>query len=230
VRTMQEALTGHQVRCATPLVAVRVEEKKHGPVGLYKKQVSKLRAMIDSAGPCSMVQLWSESRHEDVARAQTRRYSDRQSPRLLQWEPPVRRIVVFFKRMILIIRLAKNQRLEPSKTTSSASPTAKFVPTDKDRDPCIALHAISTHANGNLPGIPLLKTELYEREAEFTYKVVSVFLEFQTSEQSEEFCQIYRRLKQQWSKEAKEFQKLKAAVGPEFGYSPETPWWYCGTT
>jgi serine/threonine protein kinase len=165
----------------------------------------------------STVQLWSEKSFRD--RNAHLRQDSRNSVRKQFFSEPVRRrILVYQESSILIVRLAKNVRIERRPSTS-ASTILRIVPTDKARDSSFVASILSPSKHEVAAGIPLSREnlDLEEERAKFECRLLE--LNFETELQAKEFYSSYKLLKEEWHAEDKEIDRCKKDFGEVFGYS-----------
>ncbi|KAF2099468.1 kinase-like protein [Rhizodiscina lignyota] len=188
---LQEVFLGQEVmQMAKIKAAVLVIRQKKSVVKGFNRWRSSSKSSIElnDLGKASSVQLWRESHHRDVTiPMQSRR---RQSPRSIRPGPPTRRIVVFFDNSILILRVAKNVRID--KTPLFSSPTDSqctlvLVPTDTTADPSFSASLLRKPSGEPAPSFTLMKDDFESEEAENEVECSSLTLHFDSPVEAQSF-------------------------------------------
>ena len=168
----------------------------------------------------SCVQLWTESlRYDKIGPDAAAR---RQSPRSLRLRPDPIRVVVFYEKSILILRLARNERIEPRSNSDCSSTSIKIVPTDKTKDPSFPVSILRAKSDESLPGFPLSKDNFEAQEMQERTECSSLNLDFGNKDKADSFQRNYKILKKQWSEQPKRFESLQNHISEEIGYFQST--------
>jgi serine/threonine protein kinase len=181
----------------------------------------KLASAIETLGPASFVQLWSEQSYRDPLKALSRpkRDSPRAKEEFLLCAAP-RRIVIFFQTALLIVPIARNARVEKSKDT--ASKALKIVPTDKKADPSFV--ACLLHPTSKLQGryaLPLHRGQLEKEEYKGSFECKALEIVFQSEGDLIVFSKAYLALKKEWKDEDDQIKRSRRQMGPELGWAAD---------
>lgn len=166
------------------------------------------------------VQLWTESSRQDIIGPDAT--ARRQSPRSLRLSPGPVRVVIFYQKSILILRVAKNERIEPRSSSDPSSRSVTIVPTDRATDPSYPVSILRPKCDESLAGFSLSKDEFEAQEMENRVECSSLKLAFVNKEEADSFQRTYKKLKKQWSEQSKEFKNLQNHIGGEIGYFQST--------
>jgi serine/threonine protein kinase len=180
---------------------------------------SKNINVLATVGRALAVQLWSEESHKDPNAWKFRQRKD--SPRTVreyffQGASP-RRIVVYYERSILILRLAKNVRVEKPEQNSK-SPSLRIVPTDPAADPTFPASLLVCAPTARSPSIPLDRRKLDAEEERKGFECRSLTLAFQTPDELYAFYKAYRSLKKEWLNEEHDIENFRGKMGEELGW------------
>ena len=175
---------------------------------------------VENLGSAALVQLWSEESYKDpnAWRICQRKNSPRTVSEFFLYGALPRRIVVYYQRSILIIRLAKNVRLEKPTTTTTPT-TWRLIPTNKTRDSTFVASVIRC-PDGNA-ALPLDKSELDAEEQKGQFECTFVTLMFSNEHDSKAFHKAYQVLKAEWQLQDKQVQELKKSMGERVGWAPD---------
>jgi len=145
--------------------------------------------------------------------------SDRQSPRSRRPIPPHRRIVIFYDRSILIIRVAKNVRLQPAHDGDDSCTSLAFIPTDTKKDPSFPVYLLQRHPGDERPSFPLDKESFDSKEEECKQECSSLTIEFHSASEATSFRRFYKSIKKEWAEEWSKLETLYSRVSSDFGYA-----------
>jgi len=135
---------------------------------------------------------------------------------LLKLVPAHRRIVLFFERSIVTIRLARNVRIDRDTEKSGPSSSVLFVPIDKK---IFSVAIIQAQKPNEYPAIPLVIQELEALEETNCVDCRSLRLDFYSVEEARVFCIRYKQLKKQWTEECKQLESHQQEIGYDFQYT-----------
>lgn len=222
VLKLQELFLGQEVGMSMSLKAAHLEQK-------HRKFLPKKFPHRHSSGSsqqsswleqqASSVQLWigsSSSSKSISVRPGSAPSSRRQTPRSLRLGPPPRRVVVFYERSIVMIRMAKNVRIRQESPSDSA---LSFIPTDKQMDPSFSVSVFRATTEERSPSLPLARDVLEFEEEENSLECSHMTLHFKSTADATAFHYYYKKVKKRWVEEVKAFEALRNQVGPEFGYA-----------
>ena len=216
---LQEFFLGQEVGKSLGVKAAHLEQKqrKFLPKIPRRRNSESSQKSIQFECQASSVQLWKERMHGNILdKPNAAPTSRRQSPRSLGLGPPPRRIVVFYERSIVMIRIGKNFRMkQPSQPGNSLC----LVPIDEKTDPSFRVSVFRVKGEERSPSLPLSRDAFEFEEEENSLECSSLTLEFRSIADSTSFHHSYKRVKKAWAGELKAFEALKNQVGPEFGYA-----------
>jgi Protein kinase domain len=220
---LQEILLGFEVGKSMKLKAAQVELKhrKLMPKKFQRKGSGESGGRkYDLEVDASCIQLWKESSYGDITSMVSPALSSRrQSPRALRVGSPPRRIVIFFKQSVLVIRLAKNFRIQPPDPAGRAATSLDLVLTDGSRDPSFPVSVFKEKSKEPLPSFPLHREVFEAEEAENMVECSSLTLNFHSVGDAESFYRTYKKIKHGWAEDLKKFESVQKRIGPEFGYA-----------
>ena len=177
-------------------------------------------ALLNMEVNANSVQLWTESLRQDVIGPDAA--ARRLYPRSLRLGPGLVRVVVFYQKSILILRVAKNERIEPRSGSDPSSTSVTIVPTDRTRDPSFPVSILRPNFDESLPGFSLSTDSFEAQEMENRVECSSLKLAFGNKEGSDSFQRTYRKLKKQWAARLKDFETMQVHIGGEIGYFQST--------
>ena len=224
VDILQEILLAQKVHKSLKLSSASVELKRVRSLStLMYRGFGRSRpsdAMDSIEVHASSVQLWTACLRQDIIGPNAA--ARRQLPRALPLGPVPVRIVIFYQKSILILRLAKNQRIEPRSDSAPSSTSITIVPTDRATDPSFCVSILRPKSNETLPGFSLSKDQFEAHEMENRVECNSLKLTFFHKEEADSFQRTYKKLKKRWSEQIKEVQNLRNHIVEEIGYSQST--------
>jgi hypothetical protein len=186
-------------------------------------RTSKPRAELDDMGRARAVQLWSEHSFRDpnTFLFLQRRDSPRTAREYLLKGPSPRRMVIYYENALLILRLAKNARVEKPKG-DGASRTLNIVPTDKFKDPSftVSLLTAAPSRGDGAASIPLSREELEAEEKKGSLECKAIQMVFRDYDDLYMFYKAYRLLKKQWHDDQSEYEKNRQWMGEALGWAP----------
>ena len=204
---LMQSIIQHQRIWQTRIV-VRGEVERQSQKS--KHRIGPRKFSKESLEDILQVQLWAE---EPAKIRHARKGTD--LPRFVTGDLPYR-IVIYCKQSIIIVRLAKNARME--KPASDTSPTRRIMPTNPKQDPTFRV-SILKPLNGRI-SIPLSKTTLDEMEEKGKFECKSLRLDFRNDQDAAKFSEEYLRFKIEWKVLQKKFTKDTRTMGPEQGFAP----------
>jgi hypothetical protein len=217
---LQALFLGQVVGASFSLKTARLEQKqrKFLPKNFPRRRSS---GSSQQSSPleekASSIQLWMESSSESIAdRPGSAPSSRRQSPRSLRLGPPLRRIVVFYERSIVMVRIARNVRIRQKSDSDSV---LYLIPTDEKTDPSFPVSLFRAAIEERSPSLPLARDVLEFEEEEKTLECSQLALDFKSMTDATSFHHSYKKVKKKWMEEVKAFEALQNQVGPEFGYA-----------
>ncbi|MCJ1262496.1 hypothetical protein MMC22_002366 [Lobaria immixta] len=213
---MQSLLLGQRITHSCGLIGGEIERRSPFRQR-FKLQYcgSSIKEQLRSA---AIVQLWSEESGKTPKcwHGCQKRNSPRPLKEFLMHGALPRRIVIFYKSSIIIVRLAKNARIEKSTNTNNLT-AWRIIPTDKTRDPTFVASMI------NLPrsdvGIPLDRAILDAEERRGQFECRSLRLVFRNESDARLFHQAYQALKLEWKSQEKQIEELKDKMGQGWGWA-----------
>jgi serine/threonine protein kinase len=216
IRETHSILMGQEIKSSRGLAGCTIQDKRSGRA-FRGRPASKTGKYTGGDGHMT-VQLWSEKSYLDHSRP--REESRRSVRQPVFTQPAHRRIVVYLATGILVVRVAKNARIEHR--TSSSDPTLlRIVPTDAVRDPSFTASLLSPSHGETTVGIPLSKMELKEEEDKGAFECKSIELRFAAESDLKAVNTMYRKLKEEWRTEFQEIEKFKKRMGEVLGYAPD---------
>lgn len=220
---LQELFLGQEVCKSLTLKAVRTEQRQRG---LPSTKFARRR----SSGPsqesnqleleASSIQIWTESSYGNITETVNLASPPRKlSPRSLRLGPPPPRIVIFYGRSIVVIRMAKGVRIKEKSQSNASQSTLSFIPTDEQSDPSFPVSLFQAKMPARLPSLPISR-ELFEaEEMENSSECRTVTLRFNSVADATSFHRSYKKVKKSWMEAVKAFEALRDQVGPQFGYA-----------
>lgn len=170
-------------------------------------------------GVASTIQLWSEHSYRDPAA--NLRHRSRFSVRQQYFSGAApRRIVIYQESSILIVRLAKNARIE-RRSGKGDTTSLKIIPTDKSRDSSFKASLLSASQQEATVGLPISIEYLRSEEERFEFECKMVELNFGSEDHLKEFFRCYKTLKKEWKSEEEDFQDCRKNMGEVLGYAPD---------
>ena len=166
------------------------------------------------------VQLWTESLRQDIIGPDAT--ARRQSPRSLRLGPGPVRVVIYYHKSVLILRVAKNERIEPRSNSDPSTTSITIVPADRATDPSFPVSILRPKPDESLAGFSLSKDQLEAQEEENSVECSSLKLVFVNKEGADSFQRTYKKLKKQWSARLGEFKNLQNHIGGQMGYFQST--------
>jgi hypothetical protein len=130
--------------------------------------------------------------------------------------------VVFCENALLVVRFAKNVRLEKPKPKYSGF-CHKIVPTDQSlasRDPSFAVAVFSCTSRDLSPAVPLDREKLAALEGESEIECTCLELEFMTRQDTHDFQNKYRAMKKEWKDEYDAIELEKILGAEDRGWAP----------
>ncbi|KAF2739368.1 kinase-like protein [Polyplosphaeria fusca] len=203
------AFIGQDIMSSLPIQDCNIERKRHR---VRRDTNTPIEAAIT-------VELWSENAHLHPPLRSSRGHR-RSVRRNLFSEPTRRRVVIYFPTNILTIRFAKNVRLERLESASS-SKHIKLIPTDRKRDPTFSVSMLKPSKGEQVPGIPMSSTFLEKEEDSTKFECKSVELAFNHEHSRNAFYNTYRKMKEEWRIEDKEYEQCRRAMHNTLGFSLE---------
>lgn len=166
----------------------------------------------------AIVQLWSEEGHKTPKcwHGCQKRNPPRPLKEILMHGALPRRIVIFCRSSIIIVRLAKNARIEKSMNTNNLT-AWRIVPTDKTRDPTFVASML-TLPESDL-GVPMNRAILDAEEQRGQFECDSLRLVFSNEQEAKLFHQAYQALKFEWKSQDERIERLKNRMGPDWGWA-----------
>lgn len=166
----------------------------------------------------AIVQLWSEESYKTPKcwHGCQRNSSPRSRKEFLLHGALPRRIVIFYKSSIIIVRLAKNARIEKSMVTNNLT-AWRIIPTDKTRDPTFVASMITLPESD--VGIPMDRATLDAEEQRGHFECKSLRLVFRNEQDAKLFHQAYQKLKCEWKSQETQTQELKNRMGLDWGWA-----------
>ena len=214
---MQSILSGQDIRRCITLSGGQLHKR---PALRAKLRFQGSKAgTIEAFGSEAMVQLWSEESYKEPEawRACQRKNTPRSLTEYFLHGALPRRVVVYFQSTMIIVRLAKNMRLE-KKAHDRCPTTCTLIPTDKTRDSTFTACIIkSKHGQ---PAIPLDRATINEEELRHRIECESLSLAFQNEHDAKAFLKTYQVLKSEWHSEEKQVEELKKYMAMNVGYAP----------
>ena len=211
---LQSILQGQDIRQTINLMGVVVQRR--APVKSKWSKLNHKSSIKLDLGSDPVVQLWAEESFKDpVSWVRChRRNSPRPLSEFLLYGALPRRIVIYHEESILIIRLAKNARIEKIDTNRPPM-TIRIIPTDKSRDSTFTAYALESGS------LPLDRAALSDQEQKGKFECESISLRFRDSNDAMVFFKTYRILKEEWRQQEKKIDELRNEMGPTFGYAPD---------
>ena len=170
-------------------------------------------------GSVSTVQLWSERTYKDPSSLKIRKDGSRSLREFFFTGAGPRRIILYFNSSVLIVRLAKNARIEKG-ASKSDSMSLRIVPTNRAVDSSFRASLLQASQEETYPGIPLGHTDLDREEENGSFECRSLELIFRCEEDALQFQKSYKALKQEWSHETKIIEQWRKYMGEKIGYAP----------
>lgn len=219
--SMQSVLIGQHIRRTLVLQQASFERRPHRVPNL-KRVINGSRPQLtheDLGRPLS-VQLWSEQSYRDpnAWRYAQRKDSPRSAREYFFYGASPRRIITFFQRAILIVRLAKNARAEKPASHNTCK-SLRIIPTDKVKDSSFTASLLLCDQECNTPSIPLDRSRFDELEEKGSFECKSLQLVFQVDEDFKAFYRSYKILKDEWSSEEKRIEECRKSMGEVLGWA-----------
>jgi len=215
--SVQSVLLGQDISLSLKLSGAFFERLPSISRRLTRKFLAPQKHLTQEGHGKAVVQLWSEHSFRDPNASRDSRNSARKQ---LFKEPVCRRIMVYLESSILIVRIAKNARIE-RRSPASNSTTLRIIPTDKTRDPSFVASLLSPSRHELAIGLPLSTEHLDQDEEEGKFECRLLELNFETASYAKEFYASYKRLKDRWKAEDEDIKRCKRELGEVFGYSLE---------
>lgn len=209
---MQSLLLGQRITHSCGLLDGEIERRS--PIRRELKRYVSASSTKERLESGAIVQLWSEECHKTPKcwhGCQIRPLKE-----FLMHGALPRRIVIFCRSSIIIVRLAKNARIEKSMNTNNLT-AWRIVPTDKTRDPTFVASMI-TMPEGDL-GVPLDRAILDAEEQRGQLECHSLRLVFRNEQDAKSFHQAYQALKFEWKSQHEQIERLKNRMGPDWGWA-----------
>jgi hypothetical protein len=204
----QEVVQSYKVQSAS----LSLYQKKFGGQDIRRRLFrSKGSGDCEDLGHASAIQLWQESSDVDAASMFA---SAGISKRRYFPNPSHRRIVIFYGQSILMLRIAKNFRLNeaPSNFTGSRR-TLMLIPTAENVDRSFSASLLRKQFDGSPPSFSLVK-ESFESEEEIgRLECASLAVTFHTAQEAKLFYDSYRSVKKTWREELKSFEIARGRHG-----------------
>ena len=199
----QEIIQSWRVQSASLLVRPR----RSGTISFRRRpSPSSSGTDLNSLGQASAIQLWEDKVQMDTTLHLSKRH--------FRPIPSHRRIIVFFTEAILILRIAKNFRLNkvhhPRKNHSS---TVELVPTSESTDRSFSATILQKHPNMPAPSFTLDREAFEAEETNGKVECNSLTITFHTPRDAGLFYNRYRALKRQWREDVKQLDALLGRVG-----------------
>lgn len=201
----QEVFGTHKLKACVPNIRLRRSIK----VAKHFRRGSDIEKT--NFGKASAIQLWKESSHADVL-AMFR--SDGQTPpSTFRAEPSHRRLIIFFHNAVVLLRIAKNSRLNvlPIHVDSSQK-SLELVPT-RESDSSFTISMLRKQPGISGPSFAVTKESFEAEEAGESLECSSVTLTFYSADEARSFYDIYRAVKKDWKEELKPFDAARRRVG-----------------
>ncbi|KAF2108838.1 kinase-like domain-containing protein [Lophiotrema nucula] len=171
-----------------------------------KSSASSTASGVSGLGNPSAIQLWEEGAHIDTTPHSPKRY--------FRPTPSHRRVVLYFSECILLLRIAKNFRLnKASQQVENHSSTLEFVPTSESTDRSFSATLLRKRPDMPAPSFALDRGAFEAEEANGRVECSSLALIFHTPRDATLFYESYRELKRQWREDVKHFDTLLGRVG-----------------
>ncbi|KAJ4302792.1 hypothetical protein N0V90_001683 [Kalmusia sp. IMI 367209] len=211
---LQEVFLGQEV-----VQSFKIQTAKLSP---YQKKLStqgirrslrrlKRESDFDDLGQASAIQLWQESSDADAvgmfesADSSKRRYFP---------NPSHRRIVIFYGQAILVLRMAKNFRLNIAPSSVSDSQCVlQLVPTAENIDRSFSASLLRKQFDNSPPSFSLVREAFQSEEENGRLECTSLAVTFHTSQEARLFYDSYKNVKQVWREEMKSFDIARGRHG-----------------
>ena len=199
----QEIVQSWRVKSAKLLTRPR----KSGTIGFRRRSsASSSGTDLDSLGQASATQLWEDKVQTDATTHSPKRH--------FRPIPTHRRVIIFFSEAILILRIAKNFRLnkvhQPREDHSS---TVELVPTSESTDRSFSATILRKRPDMPAPSFALDREAFEAEETNGKVECNSLIITFHTPRDASLFYDSYRALKRQWRDDMKRLDALLGRVG-----------------
>lgn len=213
---MQSLLLGQRITNSCGLLDGEIERRSR--IRQKLKQYVSGSSTKERLESGAIVQLWSEECHKTPKcwHGCQKRNPPRPLKEFLMHGALPRRIVIFCRSSIIIVRLAKNARIEKSMNTKNLT-AWRIVPTDKKRDPTFVASMISL-PEGDV-GVPLDRATLDAEEQRGQFECDSLRLVFRNEHDAKLFHEAYKALKFEWKSQDARIKRLKNRMGPDWGWA-----------
>lgn len=202
-----------QIELETVAMELKVEKKASRFISRRKSNNSEASSEVDERVNANCLQIWTESPRTDMIRLS--REERRQSPRSLRLRPNIVRIVVFYQKSILILRLTQDMQIGKKDNGDPASTLIDIVPRGKASFP---ISILRPDPNDLFAGFSLSEDDFEAKEMECRKDCKKLELNFQSNAGADSFQRAYKRLKKQWLNELEKFDRLQGDIGAEIGY------------
>jgi len=186
-----------------------------GKFSKYKIRHGLLRSKRDSdsdvLGQASAIQIWQGSSNADAARMFE---SADSSKRRFSRNPSHRRIIIFYSQFILILRIAKNFRInKASSSIPNSQCTLMLVPTAETRDQSFTASLLCKQPDSSPPSFSLVREVFESEEENGRLECTSLAVTFHTMQETNAFYDSYRAVKKTWREEMKPFEMARIRHG-----------------
>lgn len=214
---VQEALTAQKVSRHLEIHAVTMSSpsgKRRMPVKLSWFKPTPPHIVSDGI---ASVQLWTEtspiptvgSGHSLLGSSEHSRYH----------YPSPRRIVIFTKTSIHIVRVDDHICLLRDRFETQDANYLCWIPTDKTTNGNFLCLTLERGQGEVLPGVPLLMKSLEFDEDHKSNKLALLRIDFKSFSEMQAFKEDYRKMKHRWDLEQKRFSEMQRHIGPSLGYA-----------
>jgi hypothetical protein len=209
-------LMGQDIRSSLGLTKLKICRRLPLKQRLIRSQPSTIELSAQHNNGAIALQLWSENSYADLS-TRSKRSGSRTSSYSFVLAAHHRRIVIYMGTSILIVRFAKNLRIE-RRTDASNPRLLRIIPTDATRDSSFTTSLLVPVEGEYSAGIPLSKVCLEEQEEKCQFECSSLEFTFMRDEDLQAFRSSYRKLKEQWRNEVTEVERCRKQVGELMGY------------
>lgn len=206
---------GHKTKASLDICSASFERRSSGLRNAFAS--SKSKPVASDLGQASAIQLWSEQSYEDPKAWRPKDFS-RPTRDISFRGPALRRMVIYYPKAILILRLVRGARVEKPEERSNCR-RLKIIPTDKIKDSTFAASLLSCRTQEDVPSISLDRAQLDEEERNGIFECKSVEINFQTPDDLGLFYKSYILMKQEWRDEAHQIEMVKDQMGEQLGWA-----------
>lgn len=211
---LQEVFLGQEVVQSFKIQTAKLSpyQKKLSTQGIRRSLLrSKRGGGYDDLGQASAIQLWQESSDADAAGmfesadSAKRRYFP---------NPSHRRIIIFYGQSILMLRMAKNFRLnEAPPNIPNSQCTLMLVPTAENMDRSFSASLLRKQSDSSFPSFSLVREAFEAEEENGRLECTSLVVTFHTPQEAKLFYDSYRAIKKTWREEMKSFEIARGRHG-----------------